>query len=328
MANLPALFQNAANLPAFALVNPKEDAFTAALAAGLSTGGINRLSIKGAKWHIIVGGEEIGIRYEPFIEVVFVGANPGVSKAYYAKPYVPGAEPESPDCTSDDGTVPSPDGQAVQSATCASCPQNVWGSKISPSGAKIKACSDSKRVAIVAASDIDGHVLQLSVPGASLKDLAAYTKMLASRNVSAMAVVTKISFDPTVEYPKLQFEPVRYLTENEFHAVTSRSQSQDVKDVLFYATVQNSSTAAPAIAGTPPQAAIQAPPATPAPTAAPAPAPVTPAPTRAPRPRPVPPAPAPTVAPTPVPTPAPEPVAEYADEGDDPLAGALDGWDD
>lgn len=169
------------------------------------------------------------------IEVVILKASPAVSKIFYKSGYVDGSN-AAPDCWSADGLKPDGSVQAKVNATCADCPMNAWGSRITEAGKSGKACSDSRRIAIVPAQDIDndlfGGPMLLRIPAATLKDLKAYGDMLNSYQFPYFAVVTRISFDPKEAYPKFVFSAVRPLTDAEAKKVLSLRDDKRVGVVL------------------------------------------------------------------------------------------------
>lgn len=205
--------------------------------AAAGTGGgsnINRISLKQSRFRLIIGGEEAKVLPDLHLDVVIVRGNPGVNKTYYIKQWKPGQEPEAPDCMSSDGIRPSADSTAKQSETCATCPQNEWGSKINPlTGKKIKACADGKRIAVLPPAKLDGDMFQMTIPPASIGDFGAFLKQLnqVSPPVLYNDIVVRISFDTEVSYPKLKFEPVRYLTDDEAAKVQERFESAESKIV-------------------------------------------------------------------------------------------------
>ncbi|OWT53388.1 hypothetical protein [Candidimonas nitroreducens] len=231
VAIIPQLNLPPALLEQFNALNGAND-----LDAGVSSG-FPVISIRGAKWRIVEGGEERPIYIPntqdlaPSIKVVLLRSNPAVSKTYYAGQYVEGTDAK-PDCYSNDGVTPGADAPHPQHTNCAQCPMNAWGSKISPSGAKIKACADVRRVAILPAEDLEYSPILLRVPAASLGDLAAYGKALKQRGIPYAAVVTKLSFDADAAYPKIMFRFERVLTQEEMNAVAERISDPVVEDVL------------------------------------------------------------------------------------------------
>lgn len=247
MSNNMTIFQQ--QMPARLM--QRDAAATAAMnaAAAAGTGGgsnINRISLKQSRFRLIIGGEEAKVLPDLHLDVVIVRGNPGVNKTYYIKQWKPGQEPEAPDCMSSDGIRPSAESTTKQSEACATCPQNEWGSKINPlTGKKIKACADGKRIAVLPPGKLDGDMFQITVPPASIGDFGAFLKQLnqVSPPVLYNDIVVRISFDTEVSYPKLKFEPVRYLTDEEAAKVQERFESAESKLVCG---VEDHAPAAPA----------------------------------------------------------------------------------
>lgn len=234
--------------------------------SGLSSGEmVPRISLKGARFRIKDGDAETVLEGTS-IDVVIVGANTGMAKNYYAKAYDANAEPTGPDCSSVDGIRPVADAPHPQSDTCAGCPMNVWGSKITPQGQKIKACSDSKRLAVVAADDVGGQVYMLTVTASVLKDFNAYLTQLARRGLDVEFVRTRLSFDPNASYPKLQFNMNGYLEAEQIDAVEKASTSETTR--IAIGATQKAALPAPA-AEPKPMLVAPAPAPAPAPAAAP-----------------------------------------------------------
>lgn len=231
IVNIPQFNLPPALLQQFQALNGADD-----LDAGVSAG-FPIMSIRGAKWRIAEGGEEHPIYMPgttdlaPAVRVVLLRANSSLSKTFYAGQYVEGSDAK-PDCYSNDGLVPGADVEKPQCSSCAACPQNVWGSKISPSGSKIKACADVRRMAILPAEDLNYSSILLRVPGASLSDLAAYGKALKQRGIPYAAVVTKLAFDADAAYPKITFTFERVLTAEEMTQVAQRISEPVVDDIL------------------------------------------------------------------------------------------------
>lgn len=217
------------------------------LSAGVS-GGFAVMSFKGSRWKIKHQGEEHQILNgdgDPVasLEVVILKANPHITKNYYEKGYTEGAA-EAPDCYSLDGITPDPSSPQLQSTSCAKCPKNVFGSRITPAGKKAKACQDNRRLAITPANDLEndtfGGPMLLRVPAASLAELAMMGKNLKARGFPYNAVTVRIGFDLDVAYPKLTFRPVRPLTDEEAGQVRELLNSDKLERILAEAVEMQS----------------------------------------------------------------------------------------
>lgn len=226
------------------------------LIAASGTGGgqqVDHISIKGGRFHIVRNGQQPVTLQLFALQVIIVHANPGITKAFFEGAWNPDAEAEAPICSSDDGVVPRADADKPQCNTCAACPQNQFGSKINPQTQKQgKACMDKKTVAVVTPGAEGGEMLRLQIPAASLKDFGAYLRSLP---VKYCYVVTEISFDTTVSYPKLLFKPVAYVSEQGAAVITARHDSDEAKAMAGVAG------ATPMRSPAPQQAALAAPPA-------------------------------------------------------------------
>ena len=222
-------------LPAY-LKTPNAAAVNADLMAHASAG-FPAISIKGSKFTLVRDGER-RVLMNPkdpdapasYIDVVLIKVNKGTSKVFYAKSYTEGDDGK-PDCFSNDGTVPDPGSTTPQSKSCATCANNVWGSKITEQGKKGKLCADSIRMAVAPVDALNDPML-LRVPAASMKFVGEYGSMLAKRGVPYNAVVTKISFDPESASPKLQFKPVGFLTEGAVREATDMIASDVVQNII------------------------------------------------------------------------------------------------
>lgn len=209
------------------------------LSAGVS-GGFAVMSFRGSKWRVKYQGEEhplLNSDGDPIasLEVVIVRANPHITKNYYKEGYSEGAA-EAPDCFSLDGLRPDIGSKLPQSPTCARCPQNVFGSRITPAGKKAKACQDNRRMAIVPINDLKnetfGGLMLLRIPAASLADLALMGKNLKARGFPYNAVSVKIGFDMQASFPKLTFKPVRPLTDEEAVEIKALLSDEKLERIL------------------------------------------------------------------------------------------------
>lgn len=210
----------------------QQSSLASSLAAGLAQGGESypRISIKGSRFRIVEGKTET-VLDQTKLNVVIVGANPRLSKTYYEKQWDPNDEPKGPDCFSLDGIGPDASVQSPENDLCASCPKNSWGSKISATGQQIKACSDQKRLAIVAADDPEGPIYLLQVTPAALKGLNQYQKELSVRGIPPEVVKTVLSFDTDASYPKLKFGFGGFLEAHEQDVVDRLFGSDEVKEI-------------------------------------------------------------------------------------------------
>jgi len=233
-AALPAHLQQAAGSAAANLI------------AATGTGGgsqVDHISIKGGRFHVIRNGQQPETLQLFALRVILVHANPGITKAFYSGAWNPDADAEAPVCSSDDGVTPRADADAPQCATCAACPQNQFGSKINQTNNKpTKACQDKKSVAIVTPGNAAGEILRLQIPAASLKDFGAYMRSLP---VAYHYVITEISFDTNVSYPKLTFKAVDYVGPQEVDIVTKRHNSDEAKQYAGVAGYTGAPTGAP-----------------------------------------------------------------------------------
>jgi hypothetical protein len=245
----------------------------AALTGGLSSGqSFPRISIKASRFRIKEGDTET-VLDSTTLDVVIFGANPRLSKTWYAKSWDKDAEPAAPDCYSLDGVSPDPEAEDAQNDLCASCPHNAWGSKVTPTGQQVKACSDNKRLAVVSADDPSGPVYLLSVTPAALKGLNQYQKELSVRGIPPEIVKTRVSFDTDASFPKLKFTFGGFLDADMQEVVDGLFGSEQVKEITgetLRTPVAVPKLAAPAPVA--PRPAVRAaPPVEPAPAPAPAP---------------------------------------------------------
>jgi len=256
-----------------------------AISAGLAgDGDIPRISIKAGRFRLVQGGVETLVE-TTHLDVVIIDANPRISKQWYAKPWDSSSETfEAPDCFSLDGVKPHPSSTDTQNDVCETCLKNAWGSAVSPTGNPTKACSDSKRLAVVSAADPDGGVYLLRVPPASFKPLNSYMKELAMRKIPVRAVKTRVGFDADASFPKLTFSFVGFIASEHLPVIEGLKDHESVKFVTGESSkpVMLPAPTATAAAETPPAPAapvVETPPApaapvveTPAPAAPAAPA--------------------------------------------------------
>lgn len=235
-------------LPSY-LKETQLDDTTKALMGGSGTGSMKRISIKGGVWRMMVNGKEVAKNEDRAMNVVIVAASAKVSRTFYAKTYVEG-EVTAPDCWSSDGEVPSPKSENPQSARCVDCPQNAKGSGQGDS----RACRYSQRLAVVLANDIEGEILQLTLPASSIFGagepgkwpLQTYAKMIGSKGVPITAVVTEMRFDTDSATPKLAFKPIRVLDAEEHAVAIQQGQSASAKSAITMTVAEMDNAKPPA----------------------------------------------------------------------------------
>lgn len=196
----------------------------------METISIPRISLKGLMFSAIVDGNASPITTDT-LEVVIVGANPRLSKAWYAEAWNPDADNTTPDCFTFDGLKPNPDSGQPQNDVCATCPKNSWGSRVTPQGIKVKACPDKKRLAVVLANELKGAVYLLEVTATALTGLNNYHKELTMRGIAPEIVKTAISFDTNVAFPKLKFGFSRYINDETQPLVDKLFGSEQVRQI-------------------------------------------------------------------------------------------------
>lgn len=187
-----------------------------------------KISVRGGRYRLVEDGVETIVGTS--LSVVIVGANPNVSKVFYSKPF-DGALDVRPDCYSNDGVRPDASVQAPVSQNCQSCPHNVLGSKVNPSGAKSKMCGDQRHLAVVPAAD-PKKVYALTIPVSGMKGLREYFKDLQNYGLSPEEVITELGFDDTANYPKIVFSHKGYVPEKAIASVDAIVASDEVKEVV------------------------------------------------------------------------------------------------
>ena len=130
-----------------------------------------------------------------------------------------------PDCWSLDSVKPDPSVANKVNPTCVNCPMNAFGSRVSDRGGAQragKACSDSRRVAVVMPADLANPqpmTFLLSVPQTSLKNLKEYASCWSGRGGSRRPASPGCSSTTEAEFPKLLFYFVDGLTDDEYAKV-------------------------------------------------------------------------------------------------------------
>ncbi len=213
---------------------------TRAVAGGMNLGGMKRISIKGGVFRKMAGGKEVASVDERHMNVIFVKMAHTASRTYYSAAYKEG-EKVSPVCWSSDSKVPDAEVRNPQAKSCDTCPWSIKGSGQGGSGT---ACRLSWRVAVVLPTQPGGDVMQLVLPATSCfgKEeggkwpFRPYVQMLASNDISAGRVVTKMQFDTKSPVPKLLFSPVAAVDEADIEVI-SKQRSSSAAEAAIKLTV-------------------------------------------------------------------------------------------
>ena len=200
------------------------------LSGGTGGGGARRISLRGGRFREMVGGEQVNVKSDGFLNVVILNAAK-LSRTYYSGAY-DAENPSAPTCWSADTQAPASEVPADQrqASRCMDCPQNIKGSGQGES----RACRFNQRIAVFLEGNMD-EVYQLQLPATSIfgdaKDgkmgMQAYAKYLKAHKTPSIAVVTQITFDENSATPKLLFKAVRPLSEEELQQAVASKDSED-----------------------------------------------------------------------------------------------------
>ena len=179
------------------------------LGEGISSG-FPIIRIRGSKWRLSTGKGEEAVVPSNTIDVVILRSPAFASRAYY-KGYKQGQKGERPICSSLQGKRPDADVEDKQSDLCDTCKRNQ--TYTNDKGIKVRDCSNGKRLAVLPWIDWTTELLGkplirpclLRIPGASLQALKAYGEELGRAGVPYYGLLTRLSFDEDMEYPKIIF---------------------------------------------------------------------------------------------------------------------------
>ena len=188
-----------------------------------------RISIKGGVFRKYAGGKEIGAIEDRHMNVIFVKMAHKASRMYYDGAYQEGKK-VSPLCWSTDSEKPDADVKNPCASSCGDCPKSVKGSSAQGTGT---ACRLSWRTAVVLPNDPAGDVMQLVLPATSAfgkEDngrfpFRPYIQHLASHNVSAGRVITKMAFDTKSPTPKVLFSPAGKVEDADLQIIARQAKS-------------------------------------------------------------------------------------------------------
>jgi len=220
------------------------DEDTLAVAGGAR--GSKRISIKGGVFRKYSGGKEIGAIEDRHMNVIFVKMAHKASRMFYDATYVEGQK-VSPVCWSTDSEKPDADVKTPCATTCLDCSKSVKGSGQGGTGT---ACRLSWRTAVVLPNDPSGDVMQLVLPATSAfgkEDngrwpFRPYIQHLASHNVSAGRVITKMAFDTKSPTPKVMFSPAGKVPDEDLQTIANQAKSPVAESAIKMNVFQVDST--------------------------------------------------------------------------------------
>ena len=201
-----------------------------------------RISIKGGVFRKYAGGKEIGAIEDRHMNIIIVKMAHKASRMFYDKGYKEG-EKVSPVCWSNDSENPDAEVKHPVASSCASCPNSAKGSGDNGLGTK---CKLSWRAAVVLPNDPAGDVMQLVLPATSSfgkedngkYPFRPYIQHLASHNVSAGRVITKMQFDTKSPTPKVMFSPAGAVPDSDLEAIARQAKSAAAESAVKLSVYQ------------------------------------------------------------------------------------------
>jgi hypothetical protein len=180
------------------------------------------------------------------MNVIFVKMAHKASRMFYDATYQEGQK-VSPVCWSTDSEKPDADVKNPCASTCLDCDKAVKGSGQGGTGT---ACRLSWRTAVVLPNDPSGDVMQLVLPATSAfgkEDngrwpFRPYIQHLASHNVSAGRVITKMAFDTKSPTPKVVFSPAGKVPDEDLLAIAAQAKSPAAEAAIKMNVFQADST--------------------------------------------------------------------------------------
>jgi hypothetical protein len=203
-----------------------------------------RISIKGGVFRKYSGGKEIGAIEDRHMNVIFVKMAHKASRMFYEGAFQEGQK-VSPVCWSTDSEKPDADVKNPCAMSCADCSKSVKGS-----GQTGTACRLSWRTAVVLPNDPSGDVMQLVLPATSSfgkEDngrfpFRPYIQHLASHNVSAGRVITRMAFDTKATAPKVVFSPAGKVSDEDLHIIAQQAKSPAAEQAIKLNVFQSDSS--------------------------------------------------------------------------------------
>lgn len=171
----------------------------------------------------------------PTVDVVILKSAAAISKSFYIEKYKEG-DFKQPDCWSTNGQVPDPAAPKRQNPTCRGCKWDAFGSRTMDDGRKGKACSDSKRLAVVPAADLRNEIyggpMLLKLPPSGFAGLSELEANLLQAGFRYFALVIRLSFDHAVAYPKILFTPIATLNDDQMGGVIELQKNEQIDRIL------------------------------------------------------------------------------------------------
>jgi hypothetical protein len=205
-----------------------------------------RISIKGGVFRKYAGGKEIGAIEDRHMNVIFVKMAHKASRMYYEGAFQEGQK-VSPVCWSTDSDTPDADVKNPCATRCGDCDKSVKGSGGNGQGT---ACRLSWRTAVVLPNDPSGDVMQLVLPATSSfgpEDngrfpFRPYIQHLASHNVSAGRVITRMAFDTKATAPKVLFSPAGKVPDEQLQTIAQQAKSVAAEQAVKLNVFQSDSS--------------------------------------------------------------------------------------
>ena len=175
------------------------------------------------------GTKKIASTDERSQEWVIIGCSP-VYRTFYIE------QETSPVCWSSDCKVPDVGVPEPVSKSCMNCENDIKGSGQGNS----RACRFHRRAAVVLANHMDGGIYQVILSAVSVFGkgvngkwpLDSYAEFLKGNNVALSHVVSEAQFDLDSTFPKLNFTPVRSLTEDEYEIIEKQMKNEATKKAI------------------------------------------------------------------------------------------------
>ena len=221
------------------------DEDTLAVAGGARQGN-KRISIKGGVFRKYAGGKEIGAIEDRHMNVIFVKMAHKASRMFYDATYQEGQK-ISPACWSTDSETPDAEVPNPAASRCLDCSKAVKGSGQGGTGT---ACRLSWRTAVVLPNDPSGDIMQLVLPATSAfgkEDngrfpFRPYIQHLASHNVSAGRVITRMAFDTKSPTPKVVFSPAGKTPDEDLEIIARQAKSPAAENAIKMNVFQSDSS--------------------------------------------------------------------------------------